>query len=140
MKALIELEESEGVQLLRKATYYKTYFVDNNFAILVMDLGVGVSVPVFTRYARDLEQRLKGKLGMRVKIIPKANDVRGLAIHLLYPARVLGVNTVWLPDGSIEYVVRVTKRDERRMGRAKEVYERILSEMLGKKVHIKSGY
>jgi len=140
MKALIELEEKEGLQILKKATYHKAYFVDDEMVIIVMDLGVGSSVPVFTRYAREIEQRLRERLGRRVKIIPKASDVRGLATHLLYPARVLGVNTLWLPDGSIEYVVRVTRRDERRLGRAKEVYERILSEMLGKRTHIRSGY
>jgi transcription antitermination factor NusA-like protein len=140
MKALIELEESGGLQILKKATYYKAYFVDNDMVIIVMDLGVGTSVPVFSRYAREIEQKLKEKLGMKVKIIPKASDVRGLATHLLYPARVLGVNTLWLPDGSIEYVVRITRRDERRLGKAKEVYEKILTEMLGKRTHIKSGY
>lgn len=140
MKALIELEENEGLQILKKATYYKAYFVDNDMVIIVMDLGVGTSVPVFSRYAREIEQKLKEKLGMKVKIIPKASDVRGLATHLLYPARVLGVNTLWLPDGSIEYVVRITRRDERRLGKAKEVYERILTEMLGKRTHIRSGY
>ncbi len=140
MKALIELEENEGMQILKKATYHKAYFVDNDMVIIVMDLGVGTSVPVFSRYARQIEQKLREKLNMKVKIIPKANDVRGLATHLLYPARVLGVNTLWLPDGSIEYVVRITRRDERRLGKAKEVYERILTEMLGKKTHIMSGY
>ncbi|WP_228546758.1 transcription elongation factor [Hyperthermus butylicus] len=140
MKVLIELEESEGVQLLKKATYYKTYFIDNDMVIIVMDLGVGTSVPIFTRYARQVEQKLREKLGTRVKIIPKASDVRGLATHLLYPARVLGVNTLWLPDGSIEYVVRIPRRDEERLGKAKELYERILTELLGKRTRIKSGY
>ena len=140
MKALIELEENEGMQILKKATYHKAYFIDNDMVIIVMDLGVGTSVPVFTRYSRQLEQKLREKLGRRVKVIPKANDVRGLALHLLYPARVLGVNTLWLPDGSIEYVVRITRRDEERLGRNKELYERILSELLGKRVRIKSGY
>ncbi|KSW11523.1 transcription elongation factor [Pyrodictium occultum] len=140
MKALIELEEDEGMRILKKATYYKAYFIDDDMVIIVMDLGVGTSVPVFTKYARELEQRLRERLGKRVKIIPKASDVRGLATHLLYPVRILGVNTLWLPDGSIEYVVRIPRRDERRLGKAKEMYERILSELLGKKTRIKSGY
>ncbi|BES82791.1 transcription elongation factor [Pyrodictium abyssi] len=140
MKALIELEESEGLQTLKKATYHKAYFIDDDMVIIVMDLGVGTSVPVFSRYAREIEQRLREKLGRKVRVIPKANDVRGLATHLLYPVRILGVNTLWLPDGSIEYVVRIPRRDERRLGNAKEVYERILSELLGKRTRIKSGY
>jgi transcription antitermination factor NusA-like protein len=136
LRALIELEES-GTSILRKATYYKSYIVDGDTLIVVIDLGVGTSVPVFTKYARDIEQKLREKLGVhRVKLIPKANDVRSLASHLLYPTRVLGVNILWLPDGSVEYVVRVAARDYRRLGTAREVYERILREVIGKNVRI----
>jgi transcription antitermination factor NusA-like protein len=138
MKALIELEENEGMQILKKATYYKSYLIDDDLVIIVMDLGVGTSVPVFSRYARKIEQKLREKLGKRVKIIPKANDVRGLAMHLLYPARIIGVNTLWLPDGSIEYVVRIPRSDARRLSKHKDVYEKILSEILRKPVRIRS--
>ena len=136
MKALIELEEKDNVTILRRATYHKTYKVNDTY-IVVMDLGIGTSVPLFTRHARVLEQKLQEKLGARVKVIPKANDVRGLTAFLLYPARVLGVNTLWLPDGSIEYVIRVSRRDQRYISGRREEYERILSELLGKKVRIR---
>ncbi len=136
MRALIELEEREGVQLLKKATYHKTYVVDDMY-VVVMDLGIGTSVPLFTRHARALEQKLQERLGRRVRIVPRANDVRGLAAFLLYPARVLGVNTLWLPDGSIEYVIRVPRRDQRVIGPRREEYERILSELLGRRTRIR---
>ncbi len=136
MKALIELEEKEDMQILRKAVYHKAFHVDD-VMVIVMDLGVGTSVPVFTRHARMLEQKLHEKTGRQVKIIPRASDVRGLAAFLLYPARVLGVNTLWLPDGSIEYVIRVPRRDQRFIGGKKEALERILSELLGKRTRIR---
>ncbi|MET1101850.1 MAG: transcription elongation factor [Pyrodictiaceae archaeon] len=137
MKALIELEENENMQLLKKATYHKAYFVDNEMIVVIMDLGIGTSVPVFTRYARQVEQKLQEKLGIRVKLIPKANDVRSLASFLLYPSRILGVNILWLPDGSIEYVIRVSRRDQKYIMVRKQVYEKILSEMLGKRTMIR---
>ncbi len=136
MRALIELEEKENVSILRKATYHKTYRVGDMY-VVVMDLGIGTSVPLFTRHARVLEQKLQEKLGVRVKVIPKANDVRGLAAFLLYPARVLGVNTLWLPDGSIEYVIRISRRDQRFIAGRKEEFERILTELLGKRTRIR---
>ncbi len=136
MRALIELEEKEGLSILKKATYHKTYIVGDMY-VVVMDLGIGTSVPLFTRHARVLEQKLQERLGRRVKVIPKANDVRGLAAFLLYPARVMGVNTLWLPDGSIEYVIRVSRRDQRFLAGRKEEYEKILSELLGKRTRIR---
>ncbi len=137
MKALIELEENENITILRKATYHKAYFIDDQMVVIVMDLGIGTSVPLFTRYAKQLEQRLEKKLGKRVKIIPKANNVRGLATFLLHPTRILGVNILWLPDGSIEYVIRVPRRSERFLRKYVEIYEKILGELLGRRVVIR---
>lgn len=136
MKALIELEES-GNQLLKKAVYHKAYFIDSQMIVIVMDLGVGTSVPVYTKYARNIERELSSKLGVRVKLIPRTGDLRGLALHLLYPARVLGVNTLWLPDGSVEYVVRVSRRDRRFLEKNRKFFEMILAELAGKKVRVK---
>ncbi len=137
MKALIELEEREGVSLLKNATYHKSYFIDENLVVVVMDLGVGMSIPLFLRNARVIEEKLGRQLGRRVKVVPRASDVRSLAAYLVYPARITGVNTVWLPDGSVEYVVRVSRFDRRLVERYKEYYERILAELLGKRVQIR---
>ena len=137
MKTLIELEEKENINLLKKATYYKAFFVDNDLIVIVMDLGVGTSIPIFTRHARKIEQKLSEKIGARIKIIPKANDVRGLASFLLFPTRILGVNILWLPDGSIEYVIRVPRRSRKYIEPYLETYERILNDLLGKKVAIR---
>jgi len=136
MRELIKLEES-GMHVLKNATYYKTYFIDSDMAIIVIDLGVGSSVPIYTKNAKPIEHKLGQALGMRVKLIPRTGDIRSLAMHLLYPARLLGVNTLWLPDGSIEYVVRVNRRDRRIIEPRRELYERILGELAGKKVRIR---
>jgi len=136
MRALIELEES-GNQLLKKAVYHKAYFIDSQMIVIVMDLGVGSSVPVYTKYARNIEKGLANKLGVKVKLIPHTSDLRSLALHLLYPARVLGVNTLWLPNGSVEYVVRVSRRDRRFLEKNREFFEKILTELSGKKVQIR---
>ena len=137
MRALIELEESGKVPELKDAVYHKAYFIDNMILIL-MDVGNVTSVPVFTRLARKIESALSEKLGgVKVRIVPRAGDIRTLAVHLLYPARVLGVNYVYMPDGSVEYVVRVSRRDRRRIEAQKEFLERILSELAGHKVRIR---
>ncbi len=134
MKLLVELEEE--INTLKNATFYKAYFVNNHIAIIIMDLGVTTSTPLFTRHSRVIENKLRERLGVNVKIIPKANDIRGIAMHLLYPARILGINTLWLVDGSIEYVVRIPLRDEKKLGNVKEVYEKVLSEIVGRRVKI----
>ncbi|AEM37988.1 putative transcription elongation factor [Pyrolobus fumarii 1A] len=138
MRALIELEESGKLPELRDAVYHRAYFIDSNMVIIVMDVSGATSVPVFTRLARKIEGALSEKLGgIRVRIVPRAGDVRTLAVHLLYPARVLGVNYVYMPDGTIEYVVRISRRDRRRVEPQKEFLERVLTELAGQKVRLR---
>ena len=131
MKALIELEES-GVRYLKDAEYHKSYREDN---ILVIVLSFKQKIP--PHELGKLSRMLSSKLNIRVKVVPKSNDVRQLATLILHPARILGINTVWLPDGSTHYVIRVPRSDYRIISHTREIYEKILSEIIGQEVEIR---
>ncbi len=57
-----------------------------------------------------LGQELSKELGSRVIVVEYSRDVRRLASKLLRPSRVLGLDRVYLPDGSTMLVVRVDVR------------------------------
>ena len=131
MRALIELEES-SVKFLKDAEYHKSYREDN---ILVVVLSFKKKIP--PHELGKLSRALSNKLNIRVKVVPKSKDVRQLATLVLHPARILGINTVWLPDGSTHYVIRVPRSDFRIISHTREVYEKILSEIIGQEVEIR---
>ncbi len=126
MKALIELEEeSKDFRFLEKIKYVKTIWVDN-LAILVVKSG-GATPHQLRRLAKALSE----KMGIRFQVIEKTRDLKKLSSQLLSPARVLGVNMIWLPDGSTEYVVRVSRYDQRALPTKISVLEEALSRILG---------
>ncbi len=58
---------------------------------------------------------LSGKLNKKIRVVGSSPDIRKTIQDLLAPAEVLGVNIVWLPDGSYEKKVRVRRSDVKRL-------------------------
>jgi transcription antitermination factor NusA-like protein len=80
---------------------------------------------------------LQERLGMKVRILEKSNSIKSTAVQLLTPARVLGVNTVWLPDGTVQYVVRVSKYEKKFLPADEASLETVLSKIHSTPVRIR---
>lgn len=107
MKILLELEETQFKEL-KDAVYHKAFKVDN-LLILLVTSPQSLTPQKWIKVAKALQE----KLGLKVRIIEKSNNIKSTASQLLSPARVLGVNTVWLPNGSVQYVIRISKSEKR---------------------------
>jgi len=129
MKHLIELEETKYKEL-RQGQYHKAY-KSNDIMVIVVE-GIGNS-KVLDKASKELSH----SLGLRVKIVEKTSDLRRLIEQIISPATLLGVNTLWLPDGSELMVVRVSKRDQRIIGAKQHDYEKIIKQIVGRQVRIR---
>ncbi|AWR97354.1 transcription elongation factor NusA [Acidianus sulfidivorans JP7] len=131
MEALIELEETQFKEL-KDSTYYKSIKI-NNLLILLVGSGPSMTIQKWIKVAKALQD----KLGVKVRIIEKSNNIKSSAVQLLSPARVLGVNTVWLPDGSVQYVIRVSKNERKLLPADAVSLESILSKIHDTRVRIR---
>ncbi len=131
MKLLIELEEKPEFRSLQKAEYVKTYFIDN-LAIIVLNFRGQQNIPV-SRIGRELS----AKLNKRIRIVNKSGDLKNMALQLVYPARILGINTLWLPDGTRQHIVRIPRYDVRRLPAEPQIIEHALTLITGKPVRIR---
>ncbi len=131
MKILIELEEKEFKEL-RDVEYHKAYKLDD-LIVLVISSPQYISQSKLIKLAKVLQERLKSK----VRILEKSNNIKNTAIQLLSPARVLGVNTIWLPDGSVQYVVRISKSEKRFLPADTSVLETVLEKLHSTAVKIR---
>lgn len=131
MRTLIELEES-GLRILKDSIYHKSYR-EADLLVIVMEFKTKISHHELVRLARNISS----KLGLKVKIVNKSSDIKQIVASLLYPVRILGINTVWLPDGSTHYVIRVPRSDSRMLQSNKGIYEKILSQIIGQEVEIR---
>ncbi|BCU70472.1 transcription elongation factor NusA [Stygiolobus caldivivus] len=107
MKILLDLEETQFKEL-KDTTYHKAFKLDS-LLILIVTSGPSMTYQKWIKVAKILQD----KLGVKVRILEKSNNIKSTASQLLTPARVLGVNTVWLPDGTVQYVVRVSKYEKK---------------------------
>ena len=134
MKALLELEE-KTFQDLKDMSYHKSYLVED---LLVVQLsGKSLSPYQLSRLAKQIAEKLKDKYNVKVRVIEKTGELRKMAAQLLAPARILGVNTLWLPDGSFESIIRISRYDEKILPARKEVIEEVLSKILNATVKVR---
>jgi transcription antitermination factor NusA-like protein len=131
MKILLDLEDTQFKEL-KDSTYYKAIKV-NNLLILLVGSGPSMTIQKWIKIAKVLQE----KLGMKVRIIEKTSNIKSSAVQLLSPARVLGVNTVWLPDGSVQYVIRVSRTERRLLPADALVLESALSKIHDTRVKIR---
>ena len=137
MRALLELEDRPDFKYLKNSTYVKA-LKHNEVIILVIEIkNPGVRPKDLGRLGRVLSSKLSSK----VRVINRVSgNIRELAMQLIYPARVAGVNTLWLPDGSVEHIVRIPKADLRYLPTRMSSLEEVLSKITGMSVRIRVEY
>ncbi len=134
MKAMLELEDTSEFRILKNVEYKRSIKADE-FVVVIIDSGGSLSKSHLIRLSRILSE----KLSMRIRVIDSASsDVKSLILQVIAPARLFGVNTLWLPDGTTQYIVRISKYDVRHLPTKREVLENILTQMLGMQVRIRA--
>ncbi|MEM0361600.1 MAG: transcription elongation factor NusA [Sulfolobales archaeon] len=135
MRALLELENESDFKFLKDATYYKAV-KSGNFLVLLIQLPDSSTTP---RLLSKLDKHLSELLGVKVRVVDKSsNNIKSIALQLVMPARVSGINTLWLPDGSTQYIVRIPRSDSRYLPASKEVIEEVLTNLIGSSVRIRT--
>ncbi|MHA1581966.1 MAG: transcription elongation factor NusA [Candidatus Baldrarchaeia archaeon] len=79
---------------------------------------------------------LSGKLNKKIRVVGFSSDIRKTIQDLLAPAEVLGVNIVWLPDGSYEKKVRVRRSDVKRLPADVKTLENAIQCLLNERFRI----
>ncbi|MCC6046852.1 MAG: transcription elongation factor [Desulfurococcaceae archaeon] len=132
MRVLLKAESAPDFRFLRDSEYVRSVKLSN---IVVVQLD---SPNADSKSLLKLIKYLESELGSRVRIVnSKTASTKELVRSIIQPARVLGVNTLWLPDGTMEYVVRIPKSDLRYLPAPQEEVENLLSTMVGTNVRIR---
>jgi len=132
MRVLLKAESAPDFRFLRDSEYVRSVKLSN---IVVVQLD---APNTDSKSLLKLAKYLESELGSRVRIVnSKSASTKELVRSIIQPARVLGVNTLWLPDGTMEYVVRIPKSDLRYLPAPQEEVENLLSAMVGTNVRIR---
>ncbi|WP_440059029.1 transcription elongation factor [Thermogladius sp. 4427co] len=125
MRVLMELEDE--IKELRRGVYVKSIDLGDEVVLILKD---GWEKHELDKIAKQISARL----GKNVKIILEGEGFKKIVEQLIYPATVLGLNTVWLPDGSEQLIIRIPRRDRRYLRGRQEKYEKFIQSLTGKSI------
>lgn len=128
-KLLYELEEEHQI---RDISFKKAV---ESRALIVISVGkgeIGNLIGKGGKTVKFLQKALKKK----IRIIEDTEDKKKIIQDLLHPARVLGMNVLYMPSGEQKYKVRIPREDERRVPTNVQSAEEIISKLINLKVTI----
>ena len=135
MRHLLELENNSSFKFLKNASYIKSYKIDS-MLVVILDLPEPVPRATIVRLGKALEE----KLGVKVRITQKTSDPKVFISQLISPARIEGIDSVWTPDGAVQYIVRIPRSDAKLLPLKVEALENLLSSIYNEVYRVKIGY
>jgi len=117
---------------LKNATFHRAFEADGVVIVMVGRGDLRRFLGPQGRILRLLQEELKAD----VRFVEESRNPQNIIRDLLRPVRILGVNTVWLPDDSFERKVRISARDRNRVPLSLEKLEKIVYELTGERVRI----
>ncbi len=130
MKLLIELENS--IPVIKNVSFQKSTGTDS---LVVIQLS-RKSVRLIGEQRGKITDELSKRLGRKVRIVEKSNKPKRIAEDLLQPVRVKGVNTIWLPDGTSEIIIRLLEEDREKLPVAENDLQTAFETLLGGYIRI----
>jgi transcription antitermination factor NusA-like protein len=116
----LELEHS-----IRDVSFVKAVESRSIIVIIVGKGEIGNLIGKGGKTVKFLQRSLRKK----IRIIEDTEDVKKIIQDLLHPARILGMNILYLPSGEKKYKIRVPKEDERKIPTTVHSAEEILSKL-----------
>ncbi len=127
-KDLLELENE--YPSLKDIEFIKGVEVGPLIVILV---GIG-DLPKLIGGKGKIVRALGKKLGKKVRVAEATSQTKKLIEDLLTPATVLGVNTIFLPDGEMVKKVRIRKLDSEKLPAGVELLEKTIWELTKERI------
>lgn len=128
--ALVNLENR--IAVIKNITYNRAIEIGN---IVIVQISKK-SLNLIADQKSKITQALEKELNKKVKILQKTNKPKSLADELLAPARVKGVNKIWLPDGTSETIIRLNAEDQEKLPAKCSQLQSTMAELLGGYVRI----
>ncbi len=128
-KLLYELEQEHHI---RDITFVRAVESRSLIVIIVGEGDIGNLIGKGGKTVKFLQRSLKKK----IRIIEDTADKKKIVQDLLHPARVLGMNILYLPSGEKIHKVRVSREDERKIPTSVQSAEETISKLTGLDIQI----
>lgn len=116
---------------LKDYTIHKTVELPRMMIVMVSG-GSGSNRAFLSKLSKQISEDKK----IAVRVIEKSSSIKRLLEQIVVPARVIGANTVWLPDGSWESTIRIPRSDMKKMPIDAKSAEEAIKKLTGETIHI----
>jgi transcription antitermination factor NusA-like protein len=114
---------------IKDYTIHKTVELPRMIIVMVSG-GKGSNRSLLSKLSKQKRKKIP------VRIIEKNSSIKRLLEQIVVPARVIGANTVWLPDGSWESTIRIPRSDIKKMPIDARSAEEAIKKLTGETIHI----
>lgn len=112
-----------------KLGFKKTIEIGDVVIIVTDKDQVGKLIGKGGKIVREISKTLNKK----VRVVGENSDLKSVAVDILAPARVSGINIVYGKDGEQKYKIRVRKEDSRRLPAKLDILNDIIEQLTGDK-------
>ncbi|HOP08881.1 MAG TPA: transcription elongation factor NusA [Candidatus Methanofastidiosa archaeon] len=111
--------------------FVKAYEFEDLIVLIVGKDDVGAIVGKGGKILKILQKEFHNK----IRVIEDTNDIRKMAEDLLFPARIVGVNIIFLPEGKRKRI-RISQEDTKRLPIELKAAEGIIKALTGEDITI----
>ena len=129
-RVLVNLEDE--FPDIKEATFKQAFETEGIIVILVGKGDIRRLIGPGRRVLRKLETELK----MKARIVEESRNPQNVLRDLIRPVRILGVNTIWLPDNTFERKVRISERDRDNIPLTLKQLETAIQKISGERIRI----
>ncbi len=83
---------------------------------------------------RKLSKIISEQRKVNVRIVEKTSSLKALLNQVISPAKVVSINTIWLPDGTWESSVKIANSDAKKLPAAPHTLEALIHSLVGENV------
>jgi len=130
-KELIELEKK--FKVLEEITFTKASEIAD---MVVLQVGKGDLTRISGQRGKILRELEKSYPEKRFRFIEKTKDIKKVLENLVAPARILGINQIYLPTGETESKVRIYRSDQKKLPASIEILEDIVYSLTNEHIRI----
>jgi len=127
----VELSRMLYSSLGGEASFMKVVETSDNLVVLTERDNVGKIIGKGGSTIKDVS----AKLGKQIRVVG-VGEFRDMVYDFIAPAKINAFNTVYNPDGSLKYRVRIDRRDEKKLRIPLRDLERMIDSITGTKVDL----
>lgn len=129
-RVLVNLEDK--FPSLKEVTFKRVFQINGLIIILV---GRG-DVRRILGPSRGVLRLLEDELHAQVRLVEESRNPQHILRDLIRPVRILGVNTIWLPDNSFERKVRISARERDKIPITLGQLQNTIYELTGERIRV----